>query len=95
MVKHIVMWKVKDKNDETLNKIKADLESLKDKITEIEKIEVGIDFNGSEAAYDVVLYSEFKNQEGLDTYQNHPEHIKVAQFVKSVVSSRAVVDYEI
>lgn len=95
MVKHIVMWKVNEKSSEILNKIKEDLESLKDKITEIEKIEVGINFNESDAAFDVALYSEFKNQEGLNTYQNHPEHVKVAQFVKSVVTSRAVVDYEV
>lgn len=89
------MWKVKDRNQETLNKIKNDLEGLKDKISEIKEIEVGIDFNGSDAAYDVVLYSVFENKEGLNTYQNHPEHLNVAVFIKSVVTSRVVVDYEV
>lgn len=95
MIKHIVMWKLKEKNIEVLNKIKNDLEGLKNKIEEIKAIEVGIDFNGSEAAYDLVLYSEFLNKEDLNIYQNHEEHIKVAGFIISVVTSRAVVDYEI
>lgn len=95
MIKHIVMWKLKDKNDETLNKMKNDLEGLKDKISEIKEIEVGIDFNGSDAAYDVVLYSVFESKEDLDAYQTHPEHVKAGVFIKSVVSNRVVVDYEV
>lgn len=95
VIKHIVMWRIKDKDQEAMKKIKTDLEGLKGKIEEIKAIEVGIDFNGSDAAYDLVLYSEFDNKEGLVTYQSHPEHVKVGQFIKSVTVSRTVVDYEV
>lgn len=95
MIKHIVMWRVNDKSEEVLNRFKTDLEALKGKIEEIKEIEVGIDFNGSEAAYDVVLYSVFNNKEELAAYQKHPEHVKVGEFIKSVTTSRTVVDYEI
>lgn len=99
MIKHIVMWKLKDlvegKNKiESAKKIKADLEGLKDKIEQIKAIEVGININPSEQAYDVVLYSEFESVEDLNIYQNHPEHIKVAEFVGKVKDQRVVVDYE-
>ena len=99
MIIHIVNWKLKD-NIEEIEKInnaklvKEKLEALKGKITELVKIEVGINFNESEAAFDLVLYSEFKTKKDLDSYQNHPEHLKVAAFVKSVVEKRVVVDYE-
>nr|NIP29005.1 Dabb family protein [Candidatus Dadabacteria bacterium]NIQ12849.1 Dabb family protein [Candidatus Dadabacteria bacterium] len=82
MIKHIVMWKLKDthngleKKDNAL-KLKKELEDLKNKIVEIQEIEVGINFNESEAACDVVLYSSFNSKEDLTTYQKHPDHMKV------------------
>ncbi|MEJ6950798.1 Dabb family protein [Natronospora cellulosivora (SeqCode)] len=96
MIKHIVMWKLAEENKkENLDKMKKVLEDLKDKIEEIVEIEAGIDINGSEAAYDITLYSSFKSEEDLDTYQKHPDHLKAAEFVKKVAIDRAVVDYEV
>lgn len=99
MIKHIVMWKLKE-SEEGKNKlenaeiIKAKLESLKNKIEQIKSIEVGINVNSSKFAYDVVLYSEFNAVEDLNIYQKHPEHLKAAEFVVKVTELRAVVDYE-
>ncbi|KEH99950.1 Dabb family protein (plasmid) [Clostridium botulinum] len=100
MIKHIVMWKLKEfaegKNKaENSTIIKENLESLQKEIPEIKGIEVGIDINKSEQAYDVVLYSKFENSEDLNTYQNHPSHVKVGKFIKKVNDGRIVVDYEI
>jgi hypothetical protein len=99
MIKHIVMWKLKDFADnrsknENMQIMKNMLENLEDKIAEIEKMEVGFNINSSEMAYDLVLYSEFKNEEALGIYQNHPEHIKVKEFVAKVREKRVVVDYK-
>lgn len=95
MVKHIVMWRIKDKNQEVMNKIKVDLEALKGKIDEIKAFEVGINFNPSDAAFDVVLYSEFEDEEALDRYQKNPDHLKVAEFIRGAVIDRVVVDYNV
>lgn len=100
MIKHIVMWKLKEFADgkekqENAKIIKTGLESLQQKINELKFIEAGININNSPQAYDVVLYSQFENMEDLNIYQNHPEHIKVAEFVKKVVNERVVVDYEV
>ena len=94
MIKHIVMWKLKDEAEgnskaENAQIIKNSLEDLKEKINEIVHIEVGIDVNKSEQAYDVVLYSTF------NSYQKNPDHVKAGSFVKKVASSRVVVDYEL
>ena len=100
MIKHIVFWRLKDsalgksKLDNS-RELKAVLEGLKDKIDTIKEIEVGINVNNSEAAYDVALYSEFDSPRDLETYQKHPEHVKVAGFVNEIREERAVVDYEI
>ncbi len=99
LIKHIVMWKLKEFAEgksklENAQIIKSDLEALKDKIEQIKYIEVGININESEQAYDVVLYSEFNSMEDLNTYQNHPEHVKVAEFVGKVREARVVTDYD-
>lgn len=99
MVKHIVMWNLKSefdgKNKSELRKeLKDKLESLESKIDEIRKLEVGINQSGSDAACDVVLYSEFDSMNDLKSYQDHPEHVKIAEFVSSIRTSRHVVDYE-
>lgn len=96
MIKHIVMWKLKDEcKEENAKKIKELLESLDGTIKELKSIEVGININKSDAAMDVVLYSEFNTLEDLEIYQNHPEHVKVGSFVKTVAIERKVCDFEI
>lgn len=99
MIKHIVMWKLKDSaegNTKAQNAviIQERLEALSAKIPEIKFMEVGININPSEMAYDAVLVSEFASPEDLETYQNHPEHKKVQGFVKAVRETRVVADYE-
>lgn len=99
MIKHIVMWNLKDfaagaGKEENAKKLKESLEELGGVIEEIKAIEVGFNFNPSPAAFDVVLYSEFENREGLEAYQKHPEHLKIVDFVGEIRSERAVVDYE-
>ena len=100
MIKHIVMWKLKDfaagaDKEQNAKKLKETLEALEGVIEEIKSIEVGLNFNPSPAAFDVVLYSAFENREGLEAYQKHPEHVKIVDFVGEIRSDRAVVDYEI
>ena len=97
MVKHIVMWNIKETEDKTevLNTLKQKLEALKDEIKEIHHLEVGFNYNSSDAVRDVVVYSEFLNKEDLDAYVVHPAHVAVGQYVRSVVKDRVVVDYEV
>ncbi len=100
MIKHIVMWTLKDfaegkSKAENAAIIKEKLENLKSMIKEIKFIEVGINFNSSKFAHDVALYSEFNTIEDLGVYQSHPEHLKAGEFVVKVIEQRAVADYEV
>ncbi|HEX2938479.1 MAG TPA: Dabb family protein [Ruminiclostridium sp.] len=96
MVKHIVMYKLKpfaEGEDKKANaiKLKKKLESLQGVVPGAFKMEVGINYNPG--GYDVVLYSEFNDHDALETYQVHPEHIRVKEFVHSVIDNRVVADY--
>ena len=100
MLKHIVMWKLKDfvegtGKKENARRMKSELEGLRNKIKEIKSIEVGLNINDSADSYDAVLYSEFASQEDLNAYQNHPAHVKAAEFIGKVRLDRKVVDYEV
>lgn len=100
MIKHLVLWKLKDDADgkpkqKNALELKAALEGLKGKIGEIQALEVGLNFNPADTASDLSLYTEFKSREDLDKYQRHPEHLKVVDLVKKVTMERRVSDYEI
>ena len=100
MIKHIVMWKLKESAEgftkaENAKRMKKWLEDLKLSIPEIKKLEVGINFNSSAVAFDVVLYNEFENKNALEIYQDHPEHIKFKNKINTIRTERTVVDYEI
>ncbi|ADN09474.1 Dabb family protein [Sulfurimonas autotrophica] len=94
MIVHIVMFKFKDEN-KALNiaKVKDKLESLEKSIDVLKSIEIGINFNESDRAMDLSLYSTFENEEDLKTYAVHEEHLKVVSFIKEVTVESKVVDY--
>ena len=100
MIKHIVLFRFKDFAEgadkaENIKSLKSRLEALEDIIDEIKFFEVGINFGNSDAAYDLALCSEFESKEDLYSYQKHPEHVKVADFVNMVCINRVVADYVI
>lgn len=91
------MWRMAQSDDklERAKAIKENLEALKDKIDVIVNIQVGLNFNDTDSASDVVLVSDFNNEADLNEYQNHPAHKAVGTaYVKPYVSERRVCDYE-
>jgi hypothetical protein len=95
MIRHIVMWKLKAADrDANARKIKEQLESLRGKVPGMSHIEVGIARQPTESA-DVVLLSEHEDWVSLDTYQQHPEHLAMKDFIASIRERREVCDYEV
>ncbi|MEM1483267.1 Dabb family protein [Oscillospiraceae bacterium PP1C4] len=97
MVKHIAMWKLEDvaegnDRDENAKRIKKGLEDLTGVIDGIIKLEVGINFNPK--GYDLALYSEFESAEALNAYGSHPDHVRMREFIRKVITEQVVADYE-
>jgi len=90
------MWKINassDKNTAT-NKLKSLLENLKERIDVIRDIEVGINFSSKgDASCDIVLNSSFDSAAELEIYQQHPEHLKAVEIIRSLTFEKRVVDY--
>jgi antibiotic biosynthesis monooxygenase (ABM) superfamily enzyme len=97
MIKHIVMWHVRGKTDAdkatAIAQLKSSFESLRGKIPGLLHLELGIDTSRIDYACDVVLYTEFDNQDSLNAYASHPEHLRVKQEVADLRTSRFQVDY--
>ncbi|MET0319215.1 MAG: Dabb family protein [Duganella sp.] len=100
MIKHIVMWKLKDEAEgadraTNIAKVKALLDGVADVVPGILKFEAVVAQPGLEATYDVVLYSEFADRAALEAYGNHPDHVAIKPFISAVRSDRQCMDYEI
>ena len=94
MVVHIVMFKFKDENkEENIEKVTSRLNALVDLIPVLKSMEVGVDINKSERAFDLSLYSTFWDKEALEDYAVHEEHLKVVELIKEVTLEAKVVDY--
>ena len=94
MIVHIVMFTFKEENKaKNIAIVKDKLEALEGLIDELQSMEVGINFNKSERAMDLSLYSTFESEEDLKAYAVHPEHLKVVELIKEVTEVSKVVDY--
>lgn len=91
MIKHIVLWRLKNKADAA--RIKQELESMRGKIPGLLSLEVGLNF-AEGSPVDLGLYSEFEDRAALEGYADHPVHVPVKKFVGALVSDRWVLDYQ-
>lgn len=100
MVKHIILWTLKDEySEEEKVKIKADikegLEGLSGKIPGL--LEIKVYTNGlSSSNADLMLDSSFVDKAALKGYAVHPEHVTVADGkVRPYTAVRSCLDFEI
>lgn len=100
MLRHIVMWKFKDSAEgatkrENLLRARALFEALPGTIPQIKSFEVGISMAEGGQFYDIALNSTFENPGTLVAYQQHPAHVKVVEFLRTVQTSKVVIDYTV
>lgn len=100
MVKHIILWTLKEMSDsekESVKKgIKDGLEGLKGKIPGLIDIKVNTEGRLASSTADLMLDSTFENAEALKGYSKHPEHLAVADSkVRPYTASRSCLDFEV
>ena len=95
MVKHIIIWKLKEEHNtfDVKRNIKTELEALKGQIPGLLEIEVEIEPMPSSNG-DLMLYSAFESADALKVYATHPAHVRVADtFVRPFTETRSCFDY--
>ena len=99
MVKHIILWKLKEKFSESEKQqikagIKAGLEGLKGVIPGLTQITVKTAGLPSSNA-DLMLDSAFTDEAALKAYAVHPAHVEVADTkVRPFTEQRLCLDFE-
>lgn len=98
MVKHIVMFKLKDslsvnEKQECICAFKAAIEALPSVIDFIRFVRVSGNINPDET-WDICLESEFDTLEDVKKYAVHPAHVTAASLLKEAKENRACVDFE-
>ncbi|MNH76026.1 Stress responsive A/B Barrel Domain protein [compost metagenome] len=94
MIKHVVLFKLKDSSPESVERTVSVLRGLEGKVEQLVDIQVGSDVIHSERSYDIALITTFASLEDLQGYQVHPEHKKVIEHMVQVRESQVAVDFE-
>lgn len=100
MIKHIVMFKLKEEaNGKTAKEnLEGALELLKNFEQEIPSlVHFEARTNSKEAPesnYELALVCDFNDIQGLNEYQVHPVHKNFGAYITPVRESRACIDYE-
>lgn len=94
MIKHIVLFKLKDRSAESVQRTAQVLRNLEGKVESLLSIEVGTDVLHSERSFDIALTTTFQDLDGLQAYQVHPEHKKVIEYMNQARETSISVDYE-
>ena len=99
MVKHIILWTLKEMDEAQKEAVKAGikegLEGLKGKIPGLVDIKVITDGRLPSSTADLMLDSTFETEEALKGYSKHPEHVAVADSkVRPFTASRACLDFQ-
>ena len=95
MLTHLVIWKYRtDIEPEVREEHVKMLRNLATKIPQLESLQVGFDVLGLPRSYDTGLVAVFADRAGLEAYTVHPEHIKAADFGRTISAHVASVDFE-
>lgn len=101
MVKHIILWKLREDLTEAEQKIvkqgiKEGLEGLKGQVPGLLDIKVIVDGRLDSSNADVMLDSTLESEEALKGYAVHPAHVAVANGkVRPYTCLRTCLDYEL
>ena len=95
MLTHVVIWKYRaDVSADIRAEHVALLRRLGSLIPELQSLAVGFDTLMLPRSYDTGLVATVTDRAGLDAYTVHPEHIKVAEFGRTISEHVASVDFE-
>ena len=94
MIRHVVMYTIKDEYKHRIPELVDNFHGMKGKIPGLIEVESGGDELHSERSYDLVLITIFESWDAFKAYQTHPAHLPVKAIMHEVRSGSVSVDYE-
>ncbi|WP_447912106.1 Dabb family protein [Microbacterium phyllosphaerae] len=99
MIRHVVTWKLaaEDAGARAAQAVEVArrLNALDGVVPQLRSISAGANAAYPDTNWDVTLVADFDSIAALEEYQVHPAHEEVVAYVRSVVASRAAVDFEV
>lgn len=95
MIRHIVLFKIKDEYKSELPVLVQNFYGMKGKIEGLLDLEAGSDFLHSDRSYDIALITLFDSKESFQNYQTHPVHMPVKKRMHEVRLASVACDFEI
>ena len=94
MIRHIVMFKIKDEFKDEIPQLVKNFYGMKGRIEGMLDLEAGADVYHSERSYDLALITTFDSMESFRAYQTHPVHMPVRKRMHEVRSASVACDFE-
>lgn len=99
MIKHIVMFKLKEADGRSEYENAAEAQRrFEDVIANVKELKRGgVVINSKDAPesnYTIALVCDFESIDDLNAYQVHPAHVEFGKFIGTVKTDRACIDYE-
>ncbi|MBR4451048.1 MAG: Dabb family protein [Clostridia bacterium] len=94
MIRHIVLFKIKDEFKDEIPQLVENFKGMKGKIEGMLDLEAGADILHSERSYDLALITVFDSRKSFDAYQTHPVHMPVKKRMHGVRSASVACDFE-
>lgn len=94
MIINTLLIKLKERNNETIEKTKSVLLSMDGKIEVLRRIQVKVDIRRGESSYDMLLITHFSSMEDMEAYLINPVHVEVSKYIAGVLESGASVCFE-
>jgi hypothetical protein len=92
---HIALYKWKPAiTSEEINGSLATIEELADKVAGVIQIRATQNTSKYADGYSHVIFVRAKNQRAIDSYLNHPDHIRVAKLIEAMEEQSIGIDFE-
>ena len=95
MIRHIVLFKIKDEFKDEIPQLVENFRGMKGKIEGMLDLEAGADIVKSDRSYDLALVTIFDSMASFEAYQTHPVHQPVRKRMHEVRSASVACDFEI
>ena len=92
MIRHIVLFRLKDKSPENLKATAELFYTLRGKVPGLVSVETGVDFYRTD---DIALVCTFTDRAALEGYQTHPAHLPIRKHMHEIRESSVACDYEL
>ena len=94
MIRHIILFKIKDEYKAEIPQLVQNFYGMKGKIEGMLDLEAGQDVLHSDRSYDLALITLFDSMASFQAYQTDPVHLPVKKRMHEVRSASVACDFE-